>query len=265
MRARDSAPLRRWRMRSPPSYCVIFGRRLAAIRHGHGEPQPRETVPITNDPQVATTSGDRPSTPLLASPELRVCAVTLVAALALGLAVVLGLARWSDRLMLDFRRWHPSTTVKNLGAAALAAYFDRSQTAIPEQRPFRLALQLPPTARVGDVMAAEGWVSRSAGRHCFFVLAFPSRPASGAASPLASSARVWVGGRLAASFPVGPADPPRRDVDPRRRDVRLDGVTPARGGVPVRFEIVAEPAPPGALARPAAVQFEMATLRRCDR
>ena len=225
---------------------MIFDRRLAA----------RETAPITNDPWVTTASGDRPSTPFLLSPELHVCAAALVATLALGLAVVLGAARWSDRLMLDFRRWRPSTTVPGLDAAALADRFARTQTSIPEQRPFRLVLQLPPAARVGDVMAAESLVPRRAGGHCFFVLAFPSAPASGPSSPLAASARVWVGGRLAATFPVGP---PR----PVRRDVRLDGVSPARGVIPVRFEIVAEPVRPGKPARPAAVAFEMATLRRC--
>jgi hypothetical protein len=202
-------------------------------------------------------SGDRPSRSFLASPELHVCAVALLAALALGLAVVFALARWSDRTMLDFRRWRPSTSVPGLRAVGLDAHFERSQTAIPEQRPFRLTLQLPASARVGDGMAAEAWVPRRPGRHCFFVLAFPSAPASQPASALAARARVWVGGRLADSFPVGST------AEPSRRDIRLDGVVPAGGGVPVRFEIVAEPALTGSAPTPAAVQFEMATLRRC--
>lgn len=185
------------------------------------------------------------------------CAVALLAALALGLAVVFAIARWSDRTMLDFRRWRPSTTVPGVRVVGLDGYFARIQTAIPAQRPFRLTLQLPASARVGDVMAAEAWVPRRPGRHCFFVLAFPSAPVSEPASSLAARARVWVGGRLADSFPVGSTE------RPFRRNIRLDGLVPARGGVAVRFEIVAEPAPTQSAPNPAAVQFEMATLRRC--
>ncbi|MGH2627944.1 MAG: hypothetical protein ACRDHY_14995 [Anaerolineales bacterium] len=216
----------------------------------------RSRQTTANDPDVHDPGQEGHARPFLASPELRLSAAVLVAGAALCLAVLFAIARWTDLLMLDLRRWRPSTTVRGLEGAALAAHFEHSQTTVAEERPFRLTMRLPATARVGDVLAAERWVARRSGRHCFFVLAYSTAvPPPDEGARLATRAQVWVGDRLGASFPVLPKKPSRL--------VRLDQVRPSRGRVRVRFELVAEPAAPGAVVTPSAVHFAIGRLRRC--
>jgi hypothetical protein len=195
-----------------------------------------------------------PSTPFLSSPELRVVAALLAGAAALLFAILLAVARWTDLMVLDLRGWQPAASVRGLEGAALRDYFDGIQT--PGRRPFRLTLRLPVAAEAGDVLAAEAWIPRRDGRHCFFVIASPttaSAPETTAA--LATTGRVWVEGRLAAAFPVAPTE--------QARAIELRAVD-LEGGARVRFEIVAEPATAGGAVTPGEVHFEMATLRRCD-
>lgn len=214
---------------------------------------PWKVRPLTANNRPAATA---PTAPLLGSPELRVVVALLVGCVAMAFAILLAIGRWTDLFMLDLRQWQPATSVRGLQGTALATYFADTQSSFFVQRAFRLTLQLPPGARVGDVLAAEGRVSRRRGRHCFMVLAWPAPAAPETAAALTTSGRVWVDGRHSASFRVVPGE--------RARAMSLPGLDLRGGDVRVRFEIVAEPTAPGLPVTPAAIHFEMATLRRCD-
>jgi hypothetical protein len=184
-------------------------------------------------------------------------ALTL-AAVALLLALLAVVRERTDALMLDFREWQPSSSVPELAGSRVREYFESVQTPIPEQRPFRLSLQVPPTARPGDFVAAT-WERRadSGRRYCFLALTFGSPPAPGTLATTALTfVRVLVNGETVSEFAVAP--------DSAGRAVYESRIVPRNGRIAVRLEARAEALPPGAPQQPpAAVHFELASLRGC--
>jgi hypothetical protein len=197
--------------------------------------------------------------PLYRSAELRLAAAAAIAAGALLLAALQVTARWSDFLMLDFRQWQPSSSVPDLAGPRAKEYFESLQTSIPEQRPFRLSLQVPPTARPGDFVAVERtFAVGTDGRYCLRALTFGSPPAPGTtATTTPAFARVLVNGKVVTLQPIVPGGPGGAFY--------VGQIEPRKAKVEIRFEAVAEALAPGAPQHPpAAFHFEFATLRRCD-
>jgi hypothetical protein len=192
------------------------------------------------------------------SRELRLVVAASGALVALLLAVLHVVAARTDLLMLDLREWRPVSSVPGLTGEELARFYEGLQVVPPEQRPFRLSLQLPPTARPGDVLAAERVVDAGEGSRCLFVLSFVSAPAPGsAATTLPVLSQVVAGDRVVSLPAITPAAAGSvwylRDVQSRA------------GKLPIRFEVRASGVAPGMTARPpAAIHFELARLRPCS-
>jgi hypothetical protein len=192
--------------------------------------------------------------------ELRLVLALAMAAGALLLALLAVAKERTDVLMLDLREWRPSSSVPDLAGSTLRDFFESIQTPIPEQRPFRLSLQVPPTARPHDFVAAEWDRPADPGRrYCLLVLTFGSPPAPGTLATTARLyARVQINGKGVADFRVPPDGAGGAIYEPR--------IEARDGRITVRVEARAEALPPGTPQQPpAAVHFEFASLRACGR
>lgn len=191
--------------------------------------------------------------------ELRIVLAASVAAVSLLLASLHVLAARTDLLMLDLREWRPVSSVPRLQGEALERYFEGLQSVPPEQRPFRLTLQVPASARPGDFVAAEHEVPATEGSHCLLVLSFVSDPVPGTSATTAIAVpRIVAGDRI--------VELPRLVPAVEGAVSYLRGIRSGVGRIPIRFEVRAEALradmPP---QRPAAIHFELARLRSCDR
>jgi hypothetical protein len=191
--------------------------------------------------------------------ELRVVLAALVAAGALVLAALHVVAARTDFLVLDLRAWQPVSSIPGLQGEALARFYESLQVVPPEQRPFRLTLQVPPTARPGDFVAAERSLPAAEGEHCLAVLTFVADPPAGTAATTAiAMPRIVAGDRHVTLPRMVPA------VEGAAWELR--DIHPRRGRIPIRFEVRAAALAAGSdHQRPAAIHFELVRLRACRR
>lgn len=188
----------------------------------------------------------------------------------LAVICLLGVAGWvldfygkhSSSLLLDFREWTPDSSSLSrqpgTSIAQLREAFANIQTPLPEQRPFRLTLELDAMPQAGDYLSARRIVEADPDRkYCFSVLAYNERfspETEGAAKVIAVT--VEINDRIVASFP--------RNARGRGRRISADGIIPRRGSIEIRFTVKAVQTPEGVFRRQdSRVNFEYASLHPC--
>jgi hypothetical protein len=179
---------------------------------------------------------------LFRSPELRIAAAAIVAAVSLGLAVLEAVAERTDLLMVDFREWRP--VGPRPGAAA---FFESVQTAPPDLRPLQVDLRLAQPGSPSDFLAVERKAEVDDGCYRFRVYVWSPTPVDTArAFILVNDEVAWSAPLTQAAWGSG---------------VSVDGFRPRQGEVEVRLELRAGPRGAAPASPPASVRFEYAVLR----